>query len=124
LTSPLLGELTGIAQQVEQDLPQPHGVHGQRTEIGRGLDYEAVLVLLSELPRGADDLVDQPGQIHGGGIELKLTGFDLREVEHLVDEAKEVSASAIHTLQRLLRLFRAEARCIRDHHLGQTNDGV
>jgi len=28
----------------------------------------------------------------------------------LVDEAKEVGTSAVHALQRLLRLFRAEAR--------------
>jgi hypothetical protein len=37
----LLGELASIAQQIEQDLPQPHGV-----QIGRGLDREPVLILL------------------------------------------------------------------------------
>ena len=59
----LLGELAGIAQQVEQNLPQPHGVDGQRAEIVLALDYEAVLVLLGELPRGADDLIDQRRQV-------------------------------------------------------------
>src|SRR5262245_24160738 len=47
-----LGELAGIAQQVEQYLPQPHGVHSQCAEVLLGIDDEAVLVLLGELPGG------------------------------------------------------------------------
>jgi hypothetical protein len=57
-------------------------------------------------------------------VELKLSGLDLRQVEHLVDEAKEVSPSAVHALQWLLRLFCSEARRVFDHHLGQPDDGV
>jgi len=53
-----LGELARIAQQVEQDLPQSHGVHGQCAEVPLGVDDEAVLVLLGELSSGADDLID------------------------------------------------------------------
>jgi hypothetical protein len=49
-----------------------------------GFDNEAVLVLLDT--RGADDLIDKPGQIHRLGIEFELAGFDLREVQYLVDE--------------------------------------
>src|SRR5262249_40864364 len=54
-----LGKLAGIAQQVEQDLPQPRRVHGQYAEVLLGIDDEAVLVLLGQLSGGADDLVDQ-----------------------------------------------------------------
>ena len=53
------GELAGIAQQVEQDLPQPHGVHGQCAEVLWGVNDQVVLVLLGKLSGGADDLVDQ-----------------------------------------------------------------
>ena len=83
------------------------------------LDDEAVLVLLGELARGADDLVDQRRQIHRLRAELELAGLDLGEVEHLVDEAEQVGAGAMHALQRLLRLLGAEARRVGDHHLGQ-----
>ena len=55
----LFRELAGIAQQIEQDLPQPHGVHGQCAEILLGVNDEAVLVLLGKLSGGADNLVDQ-----------------------------------------------------------------
>jgi hypothetical protein len=53
-------------------------------------DDEAVLVLLGELSRRADDFIDEPSQINRLGIELELAGFDLREVQYLVDEAEEV----------------------------------
>ena len=55
----LFGELAGIAQEVEQYLPQPHGVHGQCAEVLLGVNDEAVLVLLGKLAGGADDVVDQ-----------------------------------------------------------------
>jgi hypothetical protein len=35
-------------------------------------------------PAGAPN---KPSQIHRLGIEFELTGFDLREVKYLVDEA-------------------------------------
>src|SRR5262249_62131157 len=51
-----LGELAGIAQQVEQYLPQPHGVHGQCAEVLLGVNDEAGLVLLGQLSRRVDGL--------------------------------------------------------------------
>jgi hypothetical protein len=55
---------------------------------------------------------------------LELSRLDLRQVEHLVDEAKKVNTSAIDALQRLLCLLGSKARRIADHHLGQPDDGV
>jgi len=40
----------------------------------------------SASPPAGDDLIDKPGQIHRLGIEFELAGFDLREVQYLVDE--------------------------------------
>src|SRR5262249_53730199 len=85
----LFGELAGIAQEVEQYLPQPHGVHGEDTQVLLRVDNETVLVLLGKLSGGADDLVDQRCQLYGLWVELELSGLDLRQVEHLVDEAKK-----------------------------------
>src|SRR5262249_42534338 len=82
------------------------------------------LVLLGQLSGGADDIFDQRCQLHGLWVELELPCLDLRQVEHLVDEAKKVSTSAMHALQRLLRLLRAETRRVGDQHVGQPDDGV
>src|SRR5437016_8227176 len=93
----LFRELTGIAQPIKQNLLEPHGVRVERAQVLLGFDDEAVVVLLGELSRGADDLIDKPCQINRLGIEFELAGFDLREVEYLVDEAQEVGPSGIHT---------------------------
>ena len=53
-------------------------------------DHQAVLVLLGELARSADHLVDQRRELHRLRVELELAGLDLGEVEHLVDKAEEV----------------------------------
>ena len=88
------------------------------------VENQAVLVLLGKLSRSTDHLFDQRCELHGLRIEFKFPGFDLRQVEHLIDEAKQVSSGAVHALQRFLRLFRAEARSVGDHHLGKPNYGV
>jgi hypothetical protein len=118
------GELAGIAEEVEQDLLEPHGVHGERAQVLLRVNDEAVFVLLGKLSRGVDDLVDKPGQIHRLEIEVELAGFDLRKVEYLIDQAQEVGPGGIDSAQRLQRLLRAEARALVNHHLGQADDGV
>src|SRR5262249_58714631 len=76
----LFRELAGIAQKIEQNLLEPHGVRIERTEVLSRLDGEVVLVLLGELSCGADDLIDEPDQIDTLRIEFELAGFDLRKV--------------------------------------------
>src|SRR5262249_1861247 len=39
----------------------------------------------------------------------ELAGFDLREVQYLVDQTQEVSPGGIHAAHRFQRFFRAEA---------------
>ena len=63
-------------------------------------------------------------EFHRLGIELELAGLDLRKIEYLVDEAKQVGAGGVHTAQRFLRLFGAETRRVHDQHLGQADNRV
>src|SRR5262249_62416665 len=105
----LLRELASIAQEIEQNLLEPHRVSGEPPQVLLRFNDKAVLVLLGKLTGGADDLVDKPGQIDRLGIEFELAGFDFREVQYLVDEAQEVGAGRIRAAQRLKRLLGAEA---------------
>src|SRR5262249_14835379 len=68
-----LGELAGVAQQVEQYLPQPHGVYGQCAEVILGVNDEAVLVLLGKLSGSVDNILDQRCELHGLWVELELS---------------------------------------------------
>src|SRR5262245_18412279 len=85
---------------------------------------ESVLVLIRQLERRANDVHEERGPSHRLRTELQLAGFDLGEVEHLVDKTEEMGAGAMHPLERLLSFFRAETRCIGDHHLGQADDRI
>jgi hypothetical protein len=55
----LLRELTGVAQEIEQNLLEPHGVRVERAHVLLGFDNETVFVLLDELSRGANDLINE-----------------------------------------------------------------
>src|SRR6266481_4143778 len=68
----LLRELTGIAQEIEQNLLEPHGVRVERADVFLGVDDEAVLILVGKLARGTDDLVDEARQIDRLWIEVEL----------------------------------------------------
>jgi hypothetical protein len=120
----LFGEFAGIAEQIEQDLSQPHRVYSQCAEVFLGFDDQLVFVLLGELARGIDDLVDQRSELQALRVELELPGLDLGQVEYLVDEAEQVGAGGIHSAQRFLRLLSAETRRVSTHHLGEPDDGV
>jgi hypothetical protein len=72
-------------------LTQPHWVYGQCAQVLWGVNDEAVLVLVSKLSGGADDVIDQRSELHGLWVELELSGLDLWQVE----------PSAIHWLSPL-----------------------
>ena len=78
-TSPSFVNLQALLKRLSRILLEPHGVGGERAHVLLRFDDEAVLVLLGELSRGADDLVDKPGQVDTLGIEFELASFELRD---------------------------------------------
>src|SRR5260370_309331 len=90
------GELAGIAEEVEQYLPQPHGVHGQCAKVLLGVNDEAVLVLLGQLSGVTDDLVDQPSQ-------LAVLVLNLVEQPHVLDGNYRLVGESRDKLDFLLR---------------------
>ena len=94
--APLVGELGGVAQQVEQNLTQPPLVtaNGRRQRRCRLIAKCQPLVLGSD----AGDLGDplQEGrQVEVGRRSLKLSGLDLRQREDVVDQRQKVLATAL-----------------------------
>src|SRR5262249_22119101 len=89
--------------QIEQKLPQPHGGDSEGTQLLLCFDQQTGLFLLGELARGADHLIDQRSELHRLVGEVQPSCLDLGKVEHLVNEAEQVGAGAMHALKRLLR---------------------
>ena len=124
VTSPCLVNLQALLNRLSRICRSRIGSTISGPRFSWHFDDEPVLVLLGKLARGADDLLDQRRQAHRFRTELELAGFDLRQVEHLVDEAEQMRAGTVHAAQRLRRLLGAEARRIGHHHLGEADDGV
>ena len=108
----VLRELAGVAQQIEKNLPNPHGVGFDGREVAWTFYGQAILVLLGERACGADDFFDQRRNADALQIELQLPGFDLRQVEDLVDQPEEMRARTVNTAERLQRLLRPKPRRI------------
>src|SRR5262249_59785936 len=79
------GELAGIAEEIEQDLPQPHGVHGQCAEVLLDINDEAVLVLLGQRVVGRAENHCQRGLPDRFWVGVQLSGASLRQGQHLVE---------------------------------------
>ncbi len=92
----LVGELHGVADEVDQDLPQPGHVADQN--LGDGVIHQAgqVEVLLRRLGRQqVQGLLDAGVELEGMVLQLELARFDLGEVEDVVDDRQQrVGAAA------------------------------
>ena len=121
-TSPLLGELDGVADEVEQDLPQPARVADQ----GVGHLRLDLAGQLQPLPVGAEGqrpegLPQDVPQGEVGAVELELAGLDLGEVEQVVDHLQQGLRRGLDDRQ-VLALLARQRRV--EGELGHAEDGV
>src|SRR5260370_878339 len=64
--------------------------------IVRAFDYGAILILLRQLQRRADGLIDLRSQFPRLRAELELAGRHLGEIKHPVDEAEKMSTRTVN----------------------------
>ena len=92
----LVGELHGVADQIDQNLPQPGDVADQ--DLGNGIVHQVgeVEVLLGGLGRQQiQGLLDAGVELERVVFQLQFAGFDLGEVEDVVDDGQQrVGAAA------------------------------
>ena len=98
----LVGELDRVAQQIDQHLAQPQGIgeHG----FGQGLNQFRLQLQLLRGGLRAHRGGDFGHQLHRrarGWLDLELSGFDLREVEDVVDHRQQVLAVALDRADRV-----------------------
>ena len=88
----LLGELAGVAQQIEEHLPHLGDVGPRRSDGGVDLGDELVSVFLDERLDGSGDVARhfRDGELFEK--ELHLAGFDLGEIEYVVYEREKMSS--------------------------------
>ena len=100
-----IGELDGVADKVDQDLRQAPPIAVTGWHFGGHLDLERELLVGGQrLKRAADGL----GNILKGVIgkfQHELASLDLRQIKHVIDQAKQVSAVTLKPFEYAHRLF-------------------
>src|SRR5213596_3723507 len=107
-----MGELHRVGEQVEQDLFDLRSVGVKREVARRQLDLERELLLLYERLDLLRDLGHNVAERHVVEMQRHPAGFDLREVENVVDQRKQMLSCALDSLEALL-LPRREVAVIR-----------
>src|SRR5262249_23192683 len=80
-----LGELRGVAQQVDYDLQQLLFIDKHRRQGGVYLLYQLYCIGLDQRLYGADATLQHLRKVNLGGIDLDTAGLDLGEIEDGID---------------------------------------
>ena len=96
---PLLGELAGVAEQIEQRLPDFAQVGPHGAEITGTPDLQGIVVFLRQWSGHGDHLLGQHRDLERLQTEGHLAGFDLRDVEDIVDECQQMFSRRANLLQ-------------------------
>ena len=87
----LMGELDGIADQVGEDLLEPHGVAAQ-AQRGVTVDdaHQLQALVMGAGGEHGQSVIDQVAQVEREVFQNQLAGLDLGEVQDLVDDRQQV----------------------------------
>ena len=96
------GELDGIAGEVGEDLLQPVAVSEQASgDLRVDLDQQLEVALTGLQGHQGGHVADQLVQLELAGAELQAAGFDLGEVENVVDHGQQRFAGIVQHVQVL-----------------------
>ena len=90
---PMLRELTGITEEVQQTLAHPDWIGVHQVPCVSPMDFERVAIALEERLNGGNDLGNEPRDAKRLQHEFSLAGLDFREIENVVDERQQVLPS-------------------------------
>jgi len=97
---PPLRAFDRVAQKVEQDLANFARIrHHELRELRRFDDLEFQVLLIGAHPYHLGCLSHEPPQVAGSGLQPLAPCFDLRHVEHVVDQPQQVFAAALDDVQ-------------------------
>src|ERR1035438_7145733 len=119
-----LGELGGIAEQVEEHLPDLGLVGPDRAEGFGAIEHEAVVVFGDQWLNGGDDVLDHSDDVECFKEEGHFAGFDLREIQNVVNEAELVLGCGVDLLEIWNELDLADISKFLLHHFGIADNGI
>src|SRR5215468_9111568 len=119
-----IGELNGVSDKVDQNLRQAPSVAAARGQLRCHLDSECELfVSCQRLQRAANRLGNVLNAVIGK-FEYELAGLDLRQIEHVIDEAEQMPAVGLKAFEYAKHLLRWLAVSTIRHQFGIAQDGI
>src|SRR6266852_7562807 len=95
----VVSEFYRVINQLPSHIAEFGGVAESSSEIRSYNTENLISAFLSRRPRRVDDLAEQFAQISLLQIQLHLARLDLRQVEYLVNEFKQMLASAVNLVK-------------------------
>ena len=95
----VLGELAGVTENIEEALLELGAVGADGAEIVGKPQFKRVAVFLGHRDDERTHLVEQRHDVHVFEKDIHAAGLDLRQIENVVDQAKQVAAGAFDLLE-------------------------
>ena len=92
-------------------------------DVGGTFDDELVGLTFDERADDAVEISDEHGHVEGFEVNLHLAGFDLGDVEDVVDEFEQVAARVVDAAQVFDPLLVTFGLDVGDEHLAEADDG-
>ncbi len=120
-----ISEFDGIDQQVDQDLPQLALIGPQRRQVLAEIEIERDPAFRCALAHQSLSRTNQLRDLDPGLVKLLASGFDLGQVQYIIDEVELVLARVVN-VGRVFAIFRPAERAeyFPLDHLGKADDGV
>src|SRR5262249_20459246 len=110
-----IGELNGIADEIDQDLRQAAAITMTGRQFESNLDFESELfVSRQRLQRAAEGLGNTLDAVTGQ-FEHDLAGLDLGQMEHVIDHPEQVPAVGLKPFEYAEHLLRRLTICAVRH---------
>ena len=102
----LVGELDRVIAQIDEDLAEPQWIAPQgRWHIRRRTEQQLQALVLGFEAHQIGQVVHHIFQVEVDGFHAHLAGFDLGEIENVVDDAQQVFTGTVHLLDVVALLF-------------------
>src|SRR5205085_12533019 len=86
----MLRKLDSIADQVDDDLPQPAGITDQVVgDVGEDVAGQLQALFVRAQGEGLHRIAEAVAEREGDVVQIELARFDLGEVENVVDDIEE-----------------------------------
>ncbi len=100
------GELEGVADEVEDHAAQALRVGVNRGEVWAGLQGEGDFLAAGEFAQRRDAGFDELGRAHRPGLDQRVTGLQLGDIEKVVDHLQQLRAAAAGDADEFPRFLR------------------